>query len=512
MTDEPEDDPGIRPDERETVERASGGTASEKYLQMLCERSFLRFWSHPCVFQDSGVSQRAHGKELCDLLVVFGNDVLIFSDKHCDFPAHDDIHVAWSRWFKRAVQAGDTQIFGAERWLKSFPDRLFLDPRCTRRFPFPLPPASSMRVHRIVVAHGASAACKSHFGGGSGSLMIDSTVVGDAHIARHNPSNLFTIGQIDPSRGYVHVFDDTTLDVVMRTLDTIADFVAYLNKKEAFIGRMIAVLASGEEELLAFYLTKTKEGGHDFVMPADALQCFLPEGHWEGFRNHPSRLAQIAANRVSYVWDELIERFSHHIMTGTQQYTTSSRAEDSEKMLRFLAGENRTRRRMLAECVLTVIQNAGGTKQFVRICQSTKSGEPDYVLLSAPSTHARDEGEYRFFRRKVLESYCLVYRLQRPEAKDIVGIAFTPASEERGSEDLVYFDGRNWTPEMEAEAVSLQVDLNILQTINPVRTTYHEYPRLLPRELGQRRMRKKVGMNAPCPCGSGKKFKKCCRR
>jgi uncharacterized protein YchJ len=26
------------------------------------------------------------------------------------------------------------------------------------------------------------------------------------------------------------------------------------------------------------------------------------------------------------------------------------------------------------------------------------------------------------------------------------------------------------------------------------------------------RKRKKVGANAPCPCGSGKKFKKCCRR
>src|SRR3954468_23767803 len=100
--------------DRATVVRASGGTPSERYLQALCERSFLRFWSHPRVFQDDGLNRCGQGKELCDLLVVFGDDILIFSDKHCQFPKHDDLHVAWTRWFKRAVLAGANQIYGAE--------------------------------------------------------------------------------------------------------------------------------------------------------------------------------------------------------------------------------------------------------------------------------------------------------------------------------------------------------------------------------------------------------------
>ena len=50
------------------------------------------------------------------------------------------------------------------------------------------------------------------------------------------PGNLpFAVGRVDPSREFVHILDDTSLDILLRTLDTVADFVAYLQKKEAFI-------------------------------------------------------------------------------------------------------------------------------------------------------------------------------------------------------------------------------------------------------------------------------------
>jgi hypothetical protein len=48
-----------------------------------------------------------------------------------------------------------------------------------------------------------------------------------------------------------------------------------------------------------------------------------------------------------------------------------------------------------------------------------------------------------------------------------------------------------------------------------VRTKYHDDPDFepaFPRQETVRRDAPKVGPNAPCPCGSGKKFKKCCRQ
>ena len=52
----------------------------------------------------------------CDLLVVFENDVLIFSDKDISFPTSSDVHKDWSRWFRRAVVKSAAQLRGAERW------------------------------------------------------------------------------------------------------------------------------------------------------------------------------------------------------------------------------------------------------------------------------------------------------------------------------------------------------------------------------------------------------------
>ena len=57
--------------------------------------------------------------------------------------------------------------------------------------------------------------------------MISNSVVDDQHLSFFP----FTIGNLDPQKGYVHVFDDTTLNIVMSTLDTITDFTAYLSKK-----------------------------------------------------------------------------------------------------------------------------------------------------------------------------------------------------------------------------------------------------------------------------------------
>lgn len=73
-----------------------------------------------------------------------------------------------------------------------------------------------------VVAHSSADRCRRDFDGGSGSLILDTTVAGAAHHdANRYEVQPFRIGDIAPDKGYVHVLDDTTLDVVLATLDTI---------------------------------------------------------------------------------------------------------------------------------------------------------------------------------------------------------------------------------------------------------------------------------------------------
>src|SRR5712692_10065732 len=148
-----------------TIHRRDGATTAERYLKRLCERSFLSLWSYAGVYRDQLDAPTAKlGKEVCDLLVVFENHIIVFSDKDCAYPAGDDEELNWRRWFKPN------------------PQRLFLDPACTQRFPIPLPDPATAVFHRIIVAHGASEQCKALFGG-SGSLMMDSTVIGSMHTA-----------------------------------------------------------------------------------------------------------------------------------------------------------------------------------------------------------------------------------------------------------------------------------------------------------------------------------------
>jgi len=206
----------------------------------------LSLWSYPGIYRDQGTSKTREGKEVCDLLVVFQDHIIIFSDKDCEFPDTGNLELDWNRWFRRAVQKSAEQVWGAERWIKSHPDRLFLDRACTQRFPIELPNPATAIFHRIVVAHKVSERCRKELGG-SGSLMIDSTLIGAQHYAPFQDGDRpFAIGHLDPAKGYVHVLDDTSLAIVMDTLDTITDFVSYLSKKldccvSTFSGRMVTL-------------------------------------------------------------------------------------------------------------------------------------------------------------------------------------------------------------------------------------------------------------------------------
>lgn len=188
--------------------RAEGVTAAERYLKRLCDHSFLSLWSYPGVYRDQGRGGKAgDGKEVCDLLVVFEDHIIIFSDKDCQFPNTGNLEVDWSRWYRKAIQQSAAQVWGAERWIKSHPDLLFLDRACMQPFPLDLPDLARAKFHRVVVAHDGSRRCREELGG-SGSMMIAPDLIGAAHSASEaDGGKPFMIGQIDPAKGFVHVFD-----------------------------------------------------------------------------------------------------------------------------------------------------------------------------------------------------------------------------------------------------------------------------------------------------------------
>lgn len=205
----------------EPIRRGEGVTESERYLAQLADSTFLELWSYPNTFIDKRSAPTAEGKELADLLVVCGDDVIIFSDKSIAWPSGDVVQ-SWSRWYRRAVKKSVDQIRGAERWLRLFPERVFVDRACNQKLPIELPPLERRRVHGIAVALGAQAACSAYFSDPDGSLMVLSPLKGDAHINVSAEGFIpFAFGDVDPDGPFVHIFDETALDIVLRELDTI---------------------------------------------------------------------------------------------------------------------------------------------------------------------------------------------------------------------------------------------------------------------------------------------------
>lgn len=498
----------IPPQEPHPIVRSEGVTDTERYLKRLCDRSFLSLWSYSSVFRDQGRADgKGDGKEVADLLVVFENHIIIFSDKYIHFPTSGNLQADWSKWFRKAVLKSAKQVWGAERWLRNFPKRLYLDRQCKVPFPIDLPDIQTATIHRIVVAHDASRCCQERMGG-SGSLMIESSLIGDQHL-----QHPFTIGRIDPDRGYVHVLDDTTLDVVLTTLDTVSDFVAYLSKKEAALTDNVFVSAAGEEELLAEYVAHiNKDGDHDFIFPKKFNFILLPEGGWAKFLASAERKAQLAANKVSYLWDGIIERFAGHLLAGTQyipaeRFRTTRNISEHEKSYRWLARENRTRRRLLARSLISLIEQTPANYRATRVMKPSRPGDPYFVFLLLPHLPTVSRSEYREVRGSLLGACCQITKLVFPDAKQIVGLATESGTmkDPGRSEDFCHLDASEWTQEMNEHAKSLQRDLNLLTNTKTFAGREFEYPK----RSKNRPTHRNISRNSPCHCQSGKRYKRC---
>ena len=333
--------------------------------------------------------------------------------------------------------------------------------------------------------------------------MIDNKIIGDAHL--HAP---FTIGLMDPQKGYIHTFDDTTLNIVMTTLDTISDFTAYLGKKEQFLTGRRAVFAAGEEELLAIYLKNMNSAGeHDFVVEANIDAIAFPEGFWDAFAQNPQRLAQLDHNQISYAWDELISKFAFHAMTGTQYFTSGRPLREQEATFRILAREPRTRRRMLALSLKEVWEKSlhPGPACHVRVQAPLDSHGPHYVFLFLRRRDGLQDAEYRQMRQAVLLAYCKVAKLKFPGAKDIIGIATEGGMMPERSEDLIHIDTSRWNTDDLTEARQIQRQLGLLKNTRTQTSREYEYPV----DRNGRPRTARLSRNSPCWCGSHKRFKRC---
>lgn len=496
--------------------RSCGNTFTEKILAQLGRRAFRRLWSHPNLYKDQGKQgPSGHGHELCDLLVVCGDDILIFSDKACAYPQSPNSDLNWSRWYRHAVQKSAEQIWGAERWLRAHPDRVFLDRACTKQFRVPLPPVDRARIHRVVVAHGL--ATQETPAPVHPTLRLQPSIIGRDHCRPSSEGGLpLTVGQIDPRRGFIHVLDDAAVALLLRELDTITDLVKYLTIKEQLATGGLLVSAESELDLLGFYLNRPGGPSEGFRLPPSDEKLTIPAGAWENYISSGLRAARLAANRDSYICDQLIESMAKNADEGILLPDPGADVDSVEKILRRLALEPRLQRRLLAEGFVTKVRSAQSKAPAVRILRDgSQEDSPTYIFVVFPRTlfpQYKVEEKYREHRYGYLNAYCMAYKASHGEARDVIGIAIDPMAPSLGSEDLLLIEHATWVPEAQARGEEIQQRHRFLSIVLPSVTVTTEYAPpgepVLTLGLPPVAPRRKT-----CPfCPSGKRFKNCCGR
>lgn len=482
------------------VQKADGVTDSEKKLITLGYQSFFSLWSYPNPFRKHKLD-----KELCDLLVVFGDEIIIFSDKDISFPDEGDIQVNWRRWYKKAITKSCDQLSGAMSWIIKYPDRIALDPKGEINFPLSIRVTEKTRFHLVSVAHGIQDACVKYFGGGDGGLIIDNVSSNVSHLSED--CEPFRIGIVSrDSRKFVHVFDDASYALILKELDTIQDFVDYLEDRKQFLLSEKFVQATSEREMLAIHLDAAIHGeknGLAQLITRDYGSFVLDEGTWDEFVASMTYKNWKKQIQTSYFWDDLLQKTISYIEKG-QTFRLSHPSLDAQSKLFYqMARENRYRRMKLSEGMLSFFIKTPENYRGTRVIINSGTPEIGYVLLLLPRFPNISDEDYRDVRAKMLIGYCSIAKLDHPELLHIIGIAHESNDLQSSSEDFLYLDATNWTAEDQDNAMDTKqefIDNNLLNE----QTTIHSGPHVTQFKVKGR------NRNKPCPCGSGIKYKYCC--
>jgi hypothetical protein len=424
------------------------GAQAEEALHQLAFKSFLKEWCHPNPKRDDG-------KEICDLLVLFDDQLAIIQIKDIRFSGNDE------RYIRKAIDDPCKQILGAERTLFEKKQPIILTNPFGHSHQFE--PEKVSRVIRLVVS------------------------VGDGDV----PFNAVR----DLGDKTIHIFDKS-VETVLNELDTIADFSKYLSDKEQLLMRsdFASLTMFREADLLGDYIFHGKSFDH--LKGLNAVH--YEEGIWEEVTSKSDYIAKQEADRISYFWDFLVD-FAHEC-----------KEPEYREIARELSRLDRFDRRCASESFFSAHELA--EKRGLDFRRTWELKGVTYVYVFTPADRARSQ------RVAQLRDVCTVARHKLRHNSRVIGIATEIGKEIPHSYDFVFMDFPEWSEENQRLAEELQKEQGILTDpiLRPV--SIQEYPenpkgssnRRNTSEPGSaRKGAKKVGRNDPCPCGSGKKYKKC---
>lgn len=230
---------------------------------------------------------------------------------------------------------------------EKIPRRVYLNRECKDEFPFDLS-GPQVKVHLIAVTRGIGEHAKNYFdkhGGGSRGTLVSMYGLNEKQI---NDSP-FTINDLDPERTFVHVLDESGLDLLLTELSTPLDFIKYLECKESAIRSGSLGCAMGEEELLGYYLLNEAKYGFGSIPNLTGHKYAVAEHQWRMFRDSIPYALHYARRKKSEYWNSILTRFSDCIIEGDVGEGKNLPLLNHAQVLHSLASENIYSRAILSE-------------------------------------------------------------------------------------------------------------------------------------------------------------------
>ena len=391
-------------------------TESEALVNKLCDKVFLSLWT---IASPRG---KEEGKELCDALVVFDNNIVIISVKNIKYKETEKIEIGWNRWNKSAIEESIKQLKGAKRFLDTHDEVSSKNDVVRIR----LPEKSIRTYYFLTISMGSQ---------------------------REIPIVL-------PQNEIVHFLDEYNLDILFSELDTVADFIEYLQKKEFFLNANKKIIGS-EEDILAIYLYQNRN------FPDNADLVILDDDLWIEVSNKIEYQQKKKLDKISFFWDSLIEEFIRlrdPSISKIPGYFDSTN-ENVEYALRILAKENRFSRRILSK---TFFDFHANSKIVSRLVESINGIV--YIFLKKPISVKRED------RIRELTLRCYIAKSKMPDRNIFIGLATEDDISMGHSSDLVYFNITEWTNEDSQKMKKICQEFNIFSNPRFSRLEADEYP------------------------------------
>ncbi len=394
-------------------------TPSEEYVKQLCDHSFLSLWSY-------ANPKGKKNKELCDILIVCDPSIIIISVKEIQFKGTDNFETDYNRWRKKAIEDSVAQIYGAERWISDASNVITITGEQALIFP----PKEKRRIFRIGVAFGSKGRIPIEFG--------------------------------DFGQGFVHIFDEISLNTIIRELDTITDFVEYLKSKEDLLysGKNL-IIEGGEEDLLGYYLLNNRK------FPPEPDSIYIKKGIWGAFTKSKEYQTKKELERNSYLWDAFIEQLCTYYRE--QELLTKNTLEQFETSVRIMARENRFFRRGISNIFHDFLMKSA-TQSFARLF-SSGSGTT-YVF------QANDVRVSRKNRCAELGLRCFLARGIVKNNTTVIGIATERFKKGAGASwDVFYYHLEEWSAENQSDFEKIQQDTGFFKNTLQSHYRAQEYQR-----------------------------------